>query len=149
MLIISWIDDLLIAGPKELVLETKELMKEYFECDDIGELTDYVGVKLDQTDGSFKMTQPVLLQSLVDEFDVPSGGCPNTPATPGEVLPPLCEETQLGPDEQFLFRSAVGKMLHLVKWSRPEISNAVRELTRFMSGAGLVHQKAMYRTMKY
>ena len=40
VLIISWIDDLLIAGPKELVLETKELMKEYFECDDIGELTD-------------------------------------------------------------------------------------------------------------
>ena len=40
-------------------------------------------------------------------------------------------------------------MLHLVKWSRPEISNAVRELTRFMSGAGLVHQKAMDRSMKY
>jgi len=37
----------------------------------------------------------------------------------------------------------------MMKWSRPEISNAVRELSRFMSKAMMMHLKAMYRTMNY
>ena len=36
-----------------------------------------------------------------------------------------------------------------MKWSRPEIGNAVRELSRFMSCPGLSHVKAMYRVMNY
>ena len=47
------------------------------------------------------------------------------------------------------YRSGVGKLLHLMKWSRPEILNAVRELSKFMSGAAMAHQEAMYRVMKY
>jgi len=34
-------------------------------------------------------------------------------------------------------------------WSRPEIGNSVRELSRQFSKASLAHMKAMYRTMSY
>jgi hypothetical protein len=37
----------------------------------------------------------------------------------------------------------------MMKWSRSEILNAVRELSRFMTGACPEHLKAMYRVMKY
>jgi hypothetical protein len=36
-----------------------------------------------------------------------------------------------------------------MKWTRPEILNAVRELSRFMMGATLAHMKEMYHAMKY
>jgi hypothetical protein len=36
-----------------------------------------------------------------------------------------------------------------MRWSRPEILNAVRELSRFMQGAMEAHMKAMHRVMKY
>jgi hypothetical protein len=37
----------------------------------------------------------------------------------------------------------------MMKWTRPDTLNAVRELSRFMSGATMAHLTAMYRVMKY
>ena len=51
--------------------------------------------------------------------------------------------------DQKTYRSGVGKLLHMMRWSRPEILNSVRELSRFMSGASKAHLKAMLRLMKY
>jgi hypothetical protein len=44
----------------------------------------------------------------------------------------------------------MGKLLHLTHWTRPEIMNAVRELSRrYTSGALQAYVKAMYRVMGY
>ena len=71
---ISWVDDLIAIGPREEVLENKEQVKKYFECDDIGFLEEYVGCKVERNvnEGSVKFTQPVLLQSFEDEFTLPT-----------------------------------------------------------------------------
>ena len=47
-------------------------MMQYFKCDDIGELKDYVGCKFDraQQGKCLKMTQPVIIQSFKDEFGI-------------------------------------------------------------------------------
>jgi hypothetical protein len=50
-------------------------------------MKEYIGCRVDRVDGNMKLTQPVLLQSLEDEFDQPPGTkTPTMPATPGEVL---------------------------------------------------------------
>jgi hypothetical protein len=36
-----------------------------------------------------------------------------------------------------------------MRWSRPEIMNSVRELSRFMQEASKAHLTVMYRVMKY
>jgi hypothetical protein len=146
VLIISWVDDLLICGQKEAVLKTKEDLKKHFEIDDVGELKEYVGCKVERDKDSIKLTQPVLLQSFVDEFDLQPTEA-QTPAPAGEVLQKV--EEVMSDQEQFKYRSGVGKLLHLMKWSRPEILNAVQELSRFMTGAAKAHVKAMYRVMNY
>ena len=48
-----------------------------------------------------------------------------------------------------MFRSGVGKLIHLMKWSRPDVLNAVHDLTRQMSAATMCHVKAMKRVMTY
>jgi hypothetical protein len=49
-----------------------------------------------------------------------------------------------GGKEQTKYRSGVGKLLHMMQWSCPEIYNAVPELSRFMTtGASDAHMKAM------
>jgi hypothetical protein len=45
-------------------------MKARFDCDDIGELTEYVGCMVERTPYYVRFTQPVLLQSYVDEFSI-------------------------------------------------------------------------------
>jgi hypothetical protein len=111
----------------------------------------YVGckVKRNYDDRSIKMTQPVMLQSFTDEFELPAGPVPNTPATPGNALMRAKPEDCVSDAEQFKYRSGIGKLLHMMRWSRPKILNLVRKLPRYMSGASMAHVKAMHRTMKY
>ena len=39
----------------------KKGMMDHFDCDEVGELMEFVGYKLDQMDDSLQITQPVLL----------------------------------------------------------------------------------------
>lgn len=80
----------------------------------------------------------------MDEFDLPEGETPKTPATPGSILQRGEPKDHVSEKEQTTYRSGVGKLLHMMKWTRPEILNAVRELSRFMMGATLAHMKEMY-----
>ena len=96
-----------------------------------------------------KLAQPVLLQSSIDEFDLPEGETPTAPAEAGQLSSKGKTEEELGDAEQTTCRSAVGKMLHVVRWSRPETKSAARELCKFMTGgAAWKTVKAACRAMK-
>ena len=151
---LSWIDDCLCVGQKAAVMKAKTEMMKRFDCDDVGELKEYVGCKIDRFDmegkPTIKITQPVLIQSFADEFGLdPTCHTPSTPAAPGSMLMKPSEDQLVDGDMQTKYRSGVGKMLHLMRWSRPETQNAVRDLSRFMSGAAQSHVKAMLRAMSY
>ena len=47
------------------------------------------------------------------------------------------------------FRSGVGNLLYLAKWSRPDIQNITRELSRFFMKTTPAHEKVMFRVMNY
>ena len=62
---------------------------------------------------------------------------------PKETEPKLKEELQKK------YRSGVGTLLYLVKHSRPDIANSVREHAKVMDGANMYHYKELLRTLKY
>jgi len=146
---LSWIDDCLVLGEEQGVLAAKEQMKQRFDCDDLGELDEYLGCKIERGEDYFRITQPVLLQSFIDEFGVSSASRTRLPAAAGTVLM-KSEDSELVGEALTKYRSGTGKMLHMMRWSRPEIYNSVRELSRFMTnGASEAHVKAMHRVMEY
>jgi Reverse transcriptase (RNA-dependent DNA polymerase) len=150
IVIISWVDDLLIAGKAAAIAETKEALLTHFECDNVGVMTEYVGCKVEcNNNDSIKLTQPVLLQSFVDEFDLSKVGSAVTPAPQGEKLRVAEQGTEGDDAMQTVYRSGVGKLLHLTRWSRPDIRMAVQSLTRFGGRAGDKHLKAMHTVMQY
>ena len=60
------------------------------------------------------------------------------------------EEDQNSEEEHARYQSGVGKMMHMMRRSRPEISNAVRDLSRFMmQKTGPIHIATMKQAMKY
>ena len=85
---IFWIDDCFSTGPPKLVYEAKKEMMKHFKVDDLGELEEYVGCKIEHNkeEGWMCLTQPVLLQSYADEFNLPDDKEFVTPAVPGQVL---------------------------------------------------------------
>ena len=64
----SWVDDMLGVGNS--IIKEKEKFMEQVECDDTGEIQEYVGCKVqfDDVNCTIKLTQPVLIQSFNDEF---------------------------------------------------------------------------------
>ena len=52
-------------------------------------------------------------------------------------------------DQQKLYRSGVGMLLYLLKHSRSDLLNPIRELSKVMDLGGLVHMKELMRIVKY
>ena len=147
---ITWVYDCICFGPKEHVLKAKQMMSEFFETDECGELKEYVGVKIDidTENRSLKMTQPVMIQSFQDEFDLPGEKHPN-PAKEGELLQKGKEGQFISKANQKLYRRGVGKLLHMMRYSRPDILNRVRELSRFGKEATMHQCQCMLRVMDF
>ena len=147
---ITWVDDCICIGPKEHVIKAKKAMGEWFELDETGPLKEYVGVKLDidHEKRTMRMTQPVMIQSFKDEFDLPGEVHPN-PAKAGEVLVPGKSDENISKKMQKLYRKGVGKLLHMMRYSRPDILNRVRELSQFVVAATTYHFVCMLHVMDY
>ena len=128
----SWIDDNLIVGSQEAVVHIKEELVQGFDCNDCGEMDEYVGNKIEKLpSGGIKFTQNVIIQSFCNEFKLPDGNA-NTPAVPGDILTSAPESPSLEKEQKTYFRSGFRKLIYLKQWSRPEISNATRDAVRHM-----------------
>ena len=136
------------CGKSNEINESKKNLMSKLDCEDMGDLKEYVGCKLEHKGNRMKILQLVLVQSLEDEFEIPPNTPCNLPASAGKELnsdgEPLTEE------EKKIYQSGVGKLLFLMRYSRPDILNAVRELSKFMSdGATINHRDMMRQTMNY
>ncbi len=150
----SFIDDMILFGTHRGVMKYKQMFLEQVDCDDVGPLNEYLGckVEINHQRKMAKITQPVLLRSLEEQYSLEhykAGEFPETPAAPNETLVPPREGEVISYEKQQKYRTGLGKLLYLTKWSRPEIGNAVREISRYMGGATVKHVKAVERIIKY
>ena len=96
-----------------------------------------MGCKVERTDSFIRFTQPVKVQRFVDEFhcqETDRGDKqPATPAPPGTVLEFNKDiDEPLTSKKQTEYRLGVGVLLHICRYSRPDVLNRVRELSRGM-----------------
>ena len=64
----------------------------------------------------------MMLQIFIYAFALPKR-VPNTPAMPGKTLTKDTEAAYEAPEETTYFRKGTEKLLHMMRWSRPEIYN--------------------------
>ena len=89
------------------------------------------------------------MQSLEDEFDLPEGKPPRVPATAGQILITEPGGVNLSKKDSTMYRSGTAKLMFMMQWSRPDIYNSVRELSRHMAKPQEKHLKAMRTCMRY
>jgi len=152
---VSWVDDIMACGEPDDVKQLVKDLEDSFECKCEGELKEYVGSKIDivrKSDGlaTVKFTQPVLIQKLEDEYELPGGTKrPKTPAAAGQTLVKGDGSGTVSDEAATVYRSGTATMMFMMQWSRPDIYNAVRGLARHMSAPREAHVKAMGTAMKY
>ena len=96
--------------------------------------------------------QPSIIRSLEKKFgeEAMKHRLGLTPGTPRFIAMRVAEEEdKLPATEHATYRSGVGTLLYLTKHSRPDLFNAVRELSKMMDRPAPIHLKEMYRIIRY
>ena len=153
VIIAIYIDDTLCVGTREAVNESKRDLAQHFTTKEEGELTEYFGCEVTrQGRKTLFMSQKHLIQKLERAFLSKVSKLPkyDTPSTAGfRVIRCLDEKLRIDAEKPRMYRSGVGILLFLVKFSRPDISNIVRELSKANDGATTHHFKGLLRVIKY
>ena len=118
------------------------------------ELQDLLGCKIAFSKDQKKcwVGQPDIIKKLEKKFGekVKKGLNYKTGGTPGKgVLRPQTDEEKVDKETHNEYRSGVGLILYLVRKSRPELSNAVRELSKVVDGPTKEAVSEMYRVIKF
>ncbi len=117
-----------------MVEKTKKDIIERFDCKDCGDIEKYVGCKIVRTKNLLKFTQPVLMQSYNDKFELHEKSY-RLPALAGSVLVAGKKEEALSPAMQKKYFSGTGKAMHAMQYFKPELYNAVQDLPHHMHKA--------------
>ena len=151
--VIVYVDDCLVIGNDRAVTNTIEQIKSVFSIKEKGNLEDYLGCEIcfDDNRTNVWIGQPHLLKKLEDKFGTESQGkrIIKTPGTPRHVNIKVDEQDRITNTLQERYRSGVGMLLYLVKHSRPDIANPVRELSRTLDGANQAQYKEMLRVIRF
>jgi len=152
--IILYVDDGVIIATDEVIEEVMQALAKEFSIKDLGQIKDFVGCRIheDKDHSTIWIHQPKLLHHLETTWrkDIKTEKVYKTPAAPrAVVMRPEKGDPLISTMDQSRYRSGVGMLLYLVKHSRPDISNSVRELTKVLDGATQAHWKAMVRVIKY
>ncbi len=146
-------DDIFCIGNKEAIFEILDMLKKHFLVKLLGSCKEYVGCKLITFENNNWLHQPDLLMKLQMIFGKEIKGKREyvTPLPTGQILSreEINAESTLPKKELKKYRSGVGMLLYLVKLTRPDLCNPVKELSKMMDKATLGHYKAMLRVIKY
>ncbi len=137
----------LLSAP--VVSNQGEVLHRAFVMTDEGDLSDYLGVKIDALpNGTIKVSQPHLIQSVLDDLKFNERtGTKKTPASTSVKLngdihgEPFIEEWQ--------YRGVIGKLNFIEKSTRPDIAYAVHQCARFSADPKNSHATAVKRIGKY
>ena len=142
----------MLVGNQEAINMAIDEIEKRFVINRIGKLREDVGCTVIEKDNILYLHQPDLITKLEKTFkeEMNETRTHSTPTGPGKSVEQKNKTTNLMTENrQKKFRSGVGMLLYLVKHSRPDISNSVRELSKVMDGALEEHNKMLLRVINY
>ena len=150
--IVLYVDDGGIIGTPEVIDEVMKSLSKVFKIKDLGNMKTFVACDIMDDNNTIWLQQSKLITHLKESFmeEIEGMRSYQTPAGPKTiVMRPIEGDPVISPEAQSKYRSGVGMLLYLIKHSRPDLANAIRELTKVLDGATQAHYKAMLRVIKF
>ncbi|CAB1098368.1 unnamed protein product [Ectocarpus sp. CCAP 1310/34] len=146
MIIVIYVDDILVAGSDDDCKELLASLNKAFPTKDLGECVWFDGcaVERDLEAGTLRISQTAYIDSIVNRFDVQSTS--SIPASPGVDIGPKRDDESGG---EWPVREAIGSMMWVSTFSRPDISFAVRAVARHAHAPAERHWKAIVKILAY
>ena len=150
MMVVQWVDDCVIC-----VKDHKDIQHFVSKMEEFGftltmedTLEAFLGIKFEhQPDGSFNMTQPALIQKIIEMTGMENCNRSPTPAAPNQ---PLAKDPD-GEDmtDTWSYPSVVGCLLYLTTNTRPDLCFSVSQVCRFTHCPKQSHASAVKRIVRY
>lgn len=141
-----YVDDLLVTGTSTTnINRLKDQMKSEFDMSDLGKLTYYLGIEVEQKQGKIELKQTAYAKKLLEKAGMMD--C-NPTRYPMEPKHQLSKDSTGKAIDSTKFKSLVGGLRYLVH-TRPDISYAVGVVSRFMERPTVMHLNAVKRILRY
>ena len=155
-----YVDDIFLTG-KNLarIQETKQVLGTDMKVKDLGEARYLLGIELrrrhqfgDMKEGDILLVQEKYVKDMLVRYQMVDCKPANTPLEPNvKMSEEDCPSSDLEKEEmaEFPYRSVVGSLMYLAVCTRPDICQAVSELSRFNNNPGRVHWEGAKRVLRY
>ena len=143
-----YVDDILLAGKsQQKIAQVKADLRKLFQLKDMGELHYFLGVSVQQCSEEIWIGQPTYTQAVIKKFGMEHCKPANTPMAPGTKLLKATEQSEI--IDPTLYQSTVGSLLYLFGWTRPNITFAMSQVTKFCSSPTKEHWSAVKCILRY
>ena len=143
-----YVDDIILAGRTEGTLnEIKTAISRKFDVKDLGELSYFLGVKVEQRNNSVWIGQSAYTANLLEAFGMADCKPVSTPVNIGSKLTKATDDDKCV--DQQKYQSAIGSLMYLSVVTRPDIAFTVSSLARFSSKPTNEHWTALKRLLRY
>lgn len=148
--LLVYVDDLIYTSKtQEQVKKLAKELNKHFKVKNLGDVKVYLGVQIDRTkNGSFLLNQKGKILQMLKKFGMTECAGVRTPMEMGFV-----KDNEFKDSAEFksaeIFQSALGSLLHLSQWSRPDIAYAVNLLSREASKPSVNAWKGIQRVLRY
>jgi len=155
---VIWVDDIFIFYPTASMSHADTLWKGlqgHFQLADREPTTDILAcvLKRDRASRVTTLSQEPAIRKLLDRLHLGDVNGKQTPMVANLKLSkkqcPSPEQAAVMVDEQREYRSTVASCIYTVGWTRPEASNAVNTLCRYMHNPGEAHITALKHLLRY
>jgi hypothetical protein len=143
-----YVDDNLIVGNAGLCRQVKTMMAADYKVRDYGEPDHFLGLDFSRgDDGSIRLGQSTYIRAMAARFDLLHAPCPHTPLDVHQHMTARTEDEEAADGTHY--RSIVGSLLYAATSTRPDISYAVKELSRFLMNPSAAHMHQAKHCVSY
>ena len=146
LLVGVYVDDLIITGPsKAAIANFKREMMKSFIMSDLGLLSYYLGIQVDQKEGEITICQSSYTLKILEQAGMK--GC-NSCHVPMENRLKMSKTDESPLVDKTMYRSVIGSLRYLVN-TRPDIAYAVGIVSRYMEAPRSTHWAAVKQILRY
>jgi len=110
-----YVDDILIIGKKNEILDVKDQIKNIYKIKDIGEVDFVIGIKFEKQKNGYILHQKGYIKELIERYNLLN-------TKPIRNLKPVNEiKNRCKAFNKTSYRSAIGNLLYLAVCTRPDI----------------------------
>lgn len=144
---VIWVDDcLFFAKTKDIILHFIEEIKQVMPLTVETTVTAFLGIQVKRDKEKYELTQPGLIQQIINATDMKD--C-NATKTPASTTPTSADVNGEPFDEIWAYASIVGMLMFLANNSRPDIAYATHQCARFTHAPKKSHALAVKKIVRY